>query len=299
MLFAKATAAGIRLSGIIEHPALVLVTCKSAAGERHVVPVDCEQTGPFSTEITLKGFQVVDCVGIPLLKTRKTLYINRPALNAAEIIDWFKAQGMNTMLAPSDMHVTIAYSKGRVDWEATGHPDDTDLEIEPDLKRSVNPLGEAGAIVMHVRSLELKSRWHYLIRKGATWDYPSYQPHITLTYGQYDASRFLPFPGAIQLGPERWGELDAGWSPTQKGADKRESPPKGYPESKDDYALPDTYEFPVDREHIRAAISYFSSHHFDSAEQKRSAANKIRERAKKYGVHVSESSDVAHAAAGT
>lgn len=80
--------------------------------------------------------------------------------------------------------------------------------------------------------------------------------------------------------------------------DQHHTPPKGYPTDKEDYAVPEYYEFPIDRKHIHAAISYFSSHKFRSGEHKKRAAQRILSRAKKYGVKVSDDSDVARAAHG-
>lgn len=36
------------------------------------------------------------------------------------------------------------------------------------------------------------------------------------------------------------------------------SPPKGYPEDREQYADPENYKYPIDDEHIRAAIAYFN-----------------------------------------
>jgi hypothetical protein len=214
MLFAKATADGIRVSGFLDKPSLVLVTCKSQAGERRVVSFDCP-AGLFTQDTALKG-QVMDVVGIPILKTHATLYVARPVKNADEIIDWFKGQGMQTMLPPEDMHVTIAYSKKRVDWEAVGADTDPEVEIEPCLRRSVIPLGDKGAVVLRVSSPKLQARWKSIIEKGATWDYDSYKPHVTLTYkAGTEAGRFIPFPGSIILGREQFAEV-MDWSPVEK-----------------------------------------------------------------------------------
>lgn len=76
------------------------------------------------------------------------------------------------------------------------------------------------------------------------------------------------------------------------------SPPKGYPTDKEDYAVPEYYEFPIDRKHIKAALSYFHTHKFRSSAEKRSAAKRILARAKKYGIDVSKHDDVVQAAKG-
>lgn len=82
------------------------------------------------------------------------------------------------------------------------------------------------------------------------------------------------------------------------GQDQHHTPPKGYPTDKEDYAVPEYYEYPIDRKHIHAAISYFPKHKWRSGEHKKRAAKRILNRAKKYGVHVSEDSAVAQAAKG-
>ena len=46
----------------------------------------------------------------------KTLYVNRPLLNAGQITAWAKAQGFKSVQKPEDMHVTICYSKAPFDW---------------------------------------------------------------------------------------------------------------------------------------------------------------------------------------
>lgn len=85
---------------------------------------------------------------------------------------------------------------------------------------------------------------------------------------------------------------------TSTKAEERDSPPKGYPKDKSEYAVPDEYRFPIDGKHIHAAISYFPKHKFKSPAQKRSAAKRILSAAKKHGVHVGDDDAVARAAHG-
>jgi hypothetical protein len=80
-------------------------------------------------------------------------------------------------------------------------------------------------------------------------------------------------------------------------AEERNKPPKGYPKDKSSYAVPDEYLFPIDdAKHTRAAISMFSKHKFKDEEQKRKAAKRILAAAKRFGIDVSETSDVYKAA---
>lgn len=299
MLFAKSTPEGVRLSGFVDEPSLVIVTVKTSDGARIQVPFDCDESGPISRFVEVKSAAITDVVGIPVPRAVKSLYISRRVKNAQEIIDWFKSQGMKNLVRPEDMHVTVAFSKKRVDWEAIeGQKElDDEHEMEPSLRRSVTALGDASA-VLKVESKALHDRWQQVIVKGGSWDYPSYNPHITLSYSDpgVDLGRVQPFPGIIRLGRERFAEI-----PVEKKLRQGDhaSPPKGYPDSKDEYAVPEDYAFPINNEErTRAAISYFHKHSFDSPAQKRSAARRILRAAKKFGIDVSKDSDVARAAHG-
>lgn len=103
---------------------------------------------------------------------------------------------------------------------------------------------------------------------------------------------------AAVKGMATWGALRLPLAKKDLKQGEHHTPPKGYPTDKEDYAVPEYYEFPIDRKHIHAAISYFSSHKWESSEMKRRAAKRILARAKKYGVDVSDDSDVARAAHG-
>jgi len=80
---------------------------------------------------------------------------------------------------------------------------------------------------------------------------------------------------------------------------QHETPPKGKPKDRSQYAVPEHYEFPVnDAKHVRAALAYFDKHKWESPEVKRKAAKRILSAAKKFGVEVSEDSNVYRAAHG-
>ena len=78
----------------------------------------------------------------------------------------------------------------------------------------------------------------------------------------------------------------------KQGAPK--SPPKGYPESRDKYADPENYKYPLDTEkHVRAALSYFSkksnrSKGGYSPEEQKFMWNRILAAARKLGIELSD-----------
>jgi hypothetical protein len=151
----------------------------------------------------------------------RTLYVRRDVLNWKEIADWAKSQGFKTTLG-KDMHVTVAYSKAKVDWMkvgesyAWGDMDDVKagvLRIKPGGPRVVEGLGKEGATCLLFLCADLTWRHKDICRQGATWDHPEYQPHITISWdaGDVDLSKLEPFAGEIVLGPEIFEEVKEDW----------------------------------------------------------------------------------------
>lgn len=149
----------------------------------------------------------------------RTLYVQRKLLNAAEFIAWAKSQGFETTTPADDLHVTIAFSRRPVDWMKVGETWSSDkdgkLTIAPGGARLVEPLGDKGAVVLLFNSSELSWRHEAIKREAdASWDFPSYQPHVTITYsgGDLDLSKVEPYRGKLVFGPELFSEVDEDWS---------------------------------------------------------------------------------------
>ncbi|WP_426163073.1 anti-CBASS protein Acb1 family protein [Sandarakinorhabdus sp. DWP1-3-1] len=149
----------------------------------------------------------------------RSLYVHRQLQNAAELIAWAKAQGFDTTVPAFEMHVTIAYSRAPVDWLAMGNASefgnaDGKLVIPEGGARIVEPLGDKGAVVLLFNSWELSWRHGSLREKGASWDFPEYQPHVTITYAgsDVDLSAIEPYRGKLVFGPEIFAEVDDTWS---------------------------------------------------------------------------------------
>jgi hypothetical protein len=143
----------------------------------------------------------------------KTLYVQRKVLNAAEITRWAKSQGFETTLPEDDLHVTVAYSRAEVDWDDIPQSFQT-IRIAGSKDRQMKALGETGdAKVLGFKSRALYKRWSDLREKGASWDFPDYQPHVTISYGATatDLAAIKAYDGEIMLGPEIFAEVDEGW----------------------------------------------------------------------------------------
>lgn len=180
----------------------------------------------------------------------KPLYASRPLTNAADIIAWAREQGFKTTLPADEMHVTVAHSSDAVDWSATGA---TDAEVAvPAGERSVEQLGDQGAVVLRFSSLKLQRRWRQYGKAGASWDFDSYKPHITITYdaGNLDLSKVEPYAGPIVLGRERQEPLTDGGSDVEEvptgAVEARPAAPEPNPSDEDTTLLkgfPEGYRF--------------------------------------------------------
>ena len=155
--------------------------------------------------------------GVPPLRVvgdaaPQTLYVSRRVLNGDEIIRWAKAQGFQTTLPASELHVTIAFSRAPVDWMECGTSWQPKLEISAGGPRQMEQFGEARVLLF--TSDELKWRHERIKEAGATWDHADYQPHITISYDPDapDLADVQPYQGPIILGPEIFAKLDEDWA---------------------------------------------------------------------------------------
>lgn len=152
--------------------------------------------------------------------TERPLYVQRKVLNANDIRRHFRAQGFAELVSAKDMHVTIIYSRKAVDWtkagEGFGGDENGVLTVRPGGVRVIEKYGpEQNAVVMCFASTDLQWR-HEDIKQatGASWDWPDYTPHITLTYNgaDIDISNVKPYLGKIELGPEIFEEAQSDWA---------------------------------------------------------------------------------------
>lgn len=144
----------------------------------------------------------------------RSLYVQRKLLNAAELIRWAKAQGFKTTTPAEEMHVTVTYSSAPVDWMAMGTTWNQDRLVVPEGgPRLVEPLGDKGAVVLLFRCPELEYRHDEMLERGASFDFPGYQPHVTITYdgAGIDLDDVDPFTGELRFGPEIFEEINEDW----------------------------------------------------------------------------------------
>ncbi|WEA24038.1 anti-CBASS protein Acb1 family protein [Rhizobium binxianense] len=141
----------------------------------------------------------------------RTLYVSRNVVNAAEIIAWAKGQGFKSTLPADDLHVTITFSRTPVDWMEMGSAWDEEMTVPRGGARLMEKFGEARVLLFASNML----RWRHdeMVERGATWDHPEYQPHITISYDpdSPDLASVEPYQGEIVLGPEIFAEVNEDW----------------------------------------------------------------------------------------
>lgn len=186
-------------------------------------------SGPFTSEVHVPkplGAEERKKLDAAIKKGMKQpLYVYRKVENGAEIERWAKANGFETTLPPADMHVTICFSKEPVDWLKMGEPynwspDDGErrkgtLIIPAGGPRVIERFGpERNVAVLGFASSTLSYRHRDFRDKGASWDFPDYVPHITLSFapGSLDLDALKPYTGEIILGPEIFEPLNEKWS---------------------------------------------------------------------------------------
>lgn len=131
------------------------------------------------------------------------MYVCRPLLNTDDFVAWAKSQGFATTIDPDDLHVTLAYSRQPVSWP---DPVNDKLVIRPSENRSVEALGDGGAVVLRFNSPTLEGRWQEFKAAGASWDYEKYQPHVTISYQApegFNPETAEPYKGELVFGPEQ------------------------------------------------------------------------------------------------
>lgn len=142
------------------------------------------------------------------------LYVSRPLTSgsADRLHAWAEAQGIPNLVPPDLMHVTQVHSKADVDTSKLT-PLSTLVDVGQD--RWVGPLGDKGAVVMFFQSPELAARHVEAKDAGASWDFPTFMPHVTLSYDAGDHPAKLgmvpPPTEPLQLGPEEFKASDDSW----------------------------------------------------------------------------------------
>lgn len=156
----------------------------------------------------------------------RSLYVRRDVVNWEQIEDHFAAQGIVSMLPPGKMHVTIAHSRSRVDWFKIDqdYMQDSDgrLVVSAGGARMMDLFGSKqprSTLVLLFSSSALSWRHESIKQQGASWDWPDFSPHVSITYDVSESwsdpatwaertRNLQPYTGRIVLGPEIFEEVE-------------------------------------------------------------------------------------------
>lgn len=142
--------------------------------------------------------------------TPATLYVSRKVVNAKAILDWAKSQGFKNLEKRDELHVTVCYSKSKIDWMKAGNDwgdeEDGTLLIPPGGPRAVEILGD-DAITLEFTDERLKWRHQQIVDAGVAHGYSEYRPHITFARGASIPDDVTPYTGPIVLGVEIFEEI--------------------------------------------------------------------------------------------
>lgn len=143
----------------------------------------------------------------------RPLYVSRKVLNAKEILAHYAAQGIENLIGAADMHVTITYSRNPVSWMAMGDSWASELVVQAGGARIMEAFGEnKDTAVLSFASSDLKWRHDAMVEQGASWDWPDYQPHLSISYDfAGDIDSIKPWAGEIKFGPEIFEALNENW----------------------------------------------------------------------------------------
>ena len=148
----------------------------------------------------------------------KNLYAHRKVLNGKEILIWAKKQGFDHTLPEKELHITCIYSSAKVDWSEI-KADDSHIKIIGG-KREIEVFGDdKNIVVLRVQSNVLQTRFDYFKKHGCSYDFPSYKPHVTITYKKdpkMNIKDIIPYHGDILLGEEIFAEINEDYSPNEK-----------------------------------------------------------------------------------
>ncbi|WP_338811194.1 phage prohead protein (plasmid) [Agrobacterium leguminum] len=115
-----------------------------------------------------------------------------------------KENGFLEPLPARDFHVTVALSRISIQQELPER-DANDLIVRAGQRRRVVCFG--GVFALAFGCAALNRRHAEFLRVGASWDHPSYQPHISFAIDDgRDLSGLTPYRGRLHFGAKSYRE---------------------------------------------------------------------------------------------
>lgn len=139
---------------------------------------------------------------------KKTLYVYRRLLNAEALASWAYDAGILNIIPAKDMHVTVCFSRTAIQWPSEKMSES--LTIVP-FDREL-AFFDNDATVLKIKSPSLEMRHKQFRNMGASSDFPTYQPHVTIAYGSQNKDVLShAYTGHLHFGGEIFKEVNPKW----------------------------------------------------------------------------------------
>lgn len=130
------------------------------------------------------------------------VYAECPVLNGKDLHKWI-ASICPTPMPANKLHSTVAYSRESVDLSKI-HPN-RPFVLKPSRNRKLKKLGDAVALVFPENEARtLYDIWSMFRNAGASWDFPSFVPHVSISYNwsvdQGELDLINAYEGPIKFG---------------------------------------------------------------------------------------------------
>jgi hypothetical protein len=108
------------------------------------------------------------------------IYAECPLLNGKDLHKWI-ASICPTPIPINKLHSTVLYSTDNVDLSKVTQ--NRPFTIKPSRSRKLKKLGDSVALVLDEREARpLADIWEMFRKAGASWDFPSFIPHVSISY---------------------------------------------------------------------------------------------------------------------
>lgn len=130
----------------------------------------------------------------------KPIYIERPVADHGPLIEYCARLGVSPV---DDFHVTQAFSRAPVDWNSPVFQPLTNRLVLSAANRSLMYMKGTILALLVGPNMFLDLRFQQLTFAGASYDFPTYLPHITLSLtATIDVEKAEVYKGLIGLGSE-------------------------------------------------------------------------------------------------
>ena len=157
------------------------------------------------------------------IEHRKGTYGACKYSNESSVIlkEWMEHWGIPNPIDPAKFHTTIIYSRAEIDKKYQISISEAEMKkldwVFSPTELAMFGEGDQRILVLKLLAPQLNEMHETLLLNGATFDYPEYNPHVTLSYDVpegYDWQRIVPPPVNFIPSSVYFEPLDLNWEGT-------------------------------------------------------------------------------------